>query len=743
MVFSGMFNSQNLLGGLNPQQQKAVRTTEGPLLIMAGAGSGKTRVLTNRIAYLVAEKKVNPYNILGITFTNKAATEMRERVSQVVSSNAEDIWLSTFHSMCVKILRKHIDRIGYSRSFSILDSLDQLNIVKKVMAHLNIDVKKFEPRDMISGFSDAKNKLLTTQAYNKKRKEGDIRQEMIARVYTGYQEQLTINQALDFDDLIMKTVELFKKCPEVLSSYQEKFRYIHIDEYQDTNFAQYTLVKLLAAKYRNLCVVGDGDQSIYGWRGADITNILNFEQDYPEATVVMLEQNYRSTKNILEAANQVILNNVQRKDKKLWTDSDEGSKIKYFHATDEQQEARFITQQIKQRIDSGERNYSDFAVLYRTNAQSRVMEEVFMKSNIAYKIVGGTKFYDRKEIKDILAYLRLIANPNDDMSLTRIINVPKRGIGKGTMDKIEEYASTYRISLFQAIEEVENVGLGPRSLPKLIEFRDLVNNWIKLQDYMSVTELVEDVLLKTDYKQMILTTHKSEAQSRIENIDEFLSITRNFEADSDDNSLIAFLTDLALISDIDSIGKKEEDEDTVLLMTVHASKGLEYPIVFLMGLEEGVFPHSRSLMEPDQMEEERRLMYVAITRAEEMLFVSNAEERTLFGRTSKNAVSRFVSEMPVELVDHVDQNGLRKESEPITATYTKPTAVPRRPSLNRLESIKNTVDWSIGDKVNHAKWGRGIVINIKGTGDGKELDVTFPAVGVRRLLAKFAPITKI
>jgi DNA helicase II / ATP-dependent DNA helicase PcrA len=739
-----LFNSHDLLKGLNPQQKEAVQTTEGPLLIMAGAGSGKTRVLTNRIAYLIAHKNVRPYNILGITFTNKAAAEMRERVSKIVTQNSEDIWLSTFHSLCVKILRRHADRIGFRRSFSILDSSDQLDIVKKVMAELNIDIKKFEPRDMIAGISDAKNKLLTPQEYNMNRKQGDIRQEMIARVYLGYQEQLTINQSMDFDDLIMKTVQLFKQCPDVLDYYQERFRYISVDEYQDTNHSQYMLVKLLAAKYRNLCVVGDSDQSIYGWRGADITNILSFEKDYPDAKVIMLEQNYRSTKTILEAANQVIRNNVQRKDKTLWTESDEGAKIGYFRAKDEQEEARFVTQQIKQMVDRGERKYSDFAVLYRTNAQSRVMEEVFMKSNIAYKIVGGVKFYDRKEIKDILAYLRLIANPNDDMSLMRVINVPKRGIGKGTLEKIEAFARRNRMSMFEALFQLEQIGIHSRSINQLVAFRDMMLNWMTLQDYMSVTELVEDLLIKTEYKQMIFTTYKTEAQSRIENIDEFLSITRNFEADSDDNSLVAFLTDLALISDLDSIGKKdEEEEDAVLLMTIHASKGLEFPIVFLMGLEEGVFPHSRSLTEPAEMEEERRLAYVGITRAEEMLFITNAEQRTLFGKTNRNAISRFVKEIPKELLDSMDMNGNRQEFSQVETTYTKPTAIPRMPNLNRLESMKNTTEWSIGDKVSHAKWGRGIVINVKGAGDATELDVTFPSVGVRRLLAKFAPITKV
>ncbi|WP_121616631.1 DNA helicase PcrA [Virgibacillus halodenitrificans] len=728
-----IFSSNNLVEGLNPQQRNAVETTEGPLLIMAGAGSGKTRVLTNRIAYLV-HKGVRPYNILGITFTNKAAKEMRERVSQVVSSGAEDVWLSTFHSMCVRILRKHIDRIGYTKGFSILDSSDQLNIIKKVMVdELNLDIKKFQPREMLVGISDAKNALITPKKYVKERKEGDFREEIIGMVYEAYQEALQRTHCLDFDDLIMKTVELFKQFPDILSCYQERFRYIHVDEYQDTNHAQYVLVNLLATKYRNLCVVGDSDQAIYGWRGADIKNILSFEKDYSDATTIMLEQNYRSTKTILDAANRVILNNEKRVDKRLKTDNLQGNKINYFNAEDEQEEARHVTETIKRLVDSGERKYSDFAVLYRTNAQSRVIEEVFMKSTISYRMISGTKFYDRMEIKDILAYLRLIANPNDNVSLSRIINVPKRGIGKTSIARIERYARKHRKSMFDSLFEIEEIGVTSRSINKIVEFRDMVQNFIQMQDYIPVTQLVEDLLERTGYCERLKNVGTNEAENRLENIEEFLSITQHFEEDSEDNSLIAFLTDLALISDIDTV---DDEEDQVLLMTIHGSKGLEYPVVFLIGMEEGVFPHSRSLLEPEQMEEERRLCYVGITRAEQELHITNAQRRTLYGRTNYNGISRFVNEIPVNLINNENETGNENEEAPIIQNTID--------NINPFEEKEEeTTLWKIGDKVFHRKWGRGILVNVRGKNDATEIDVTFPTVGVRRLLAKFAPIDRL
>lgn len=726
-----IFSPNNLLEGLNPQQKQAVQTTEGPLLIMAGAGSGKTRVLTNRIAYLI-QKGVSPRNILGITFTNKAAKEMRERVAQVVPVNADDIWLSTFHSMCVRILRKHIDKMGYTRTFTILDSSDQLNILKKVMIdELNLDIKKFQPREMLGGISEAKNALISPKKYNKLRKEGDYRQKIIGMVYEAYQQALQRNQSLDFDDLIMKAVELFKKFPDVLSYYQERFRYIHVDEYQDTNHAQYVLVNLLASKYRNLCVVGDSDQAIYGWRGADIKNILSFEKDYPDATTIMLEQNYRSTRTILEAANHVIVNNEERKDKKLWTDNLQGTKIHYYKAEDEQEEARHVTETIKRLVDSGERKYSDFAVLYRTNAQSRVIEEVFMKSTISYRMISGTKFYERKEIKDILAYLRLIANPNDNVSLSRVINVPKRGIGKTSISRIERYARKHKMSMFDALFEIEKIGVTPRSINSIVEFRDLIQHFIQVQDYMPVTQLLEDILERTGYCEKLKNLGTNEAENRLENIEEFLSITQHFEEESEDDSLIAFLTDLALISDIDTV---DDEEDQVLLMTIHGSKGLEYPVVFLIGMEEGVFPHSRSLLEPEQMEEERRLCYVGITRAEQELYITNAQRRTLYGRTNYNDTSRFITEIPSQLIHNENEQGHENVEEPMIFDPFE---------IEMMAKEEEVSLWKIGDKISHHKWGRGIVVNVKGKGDATEIDVTFPSVGVRRLLAKFAPIERL
>lgn len=734
-----IFNQNNLVEGLNPQQQKAVMSTEGPLLIVAGAGSGKTRVLTNRIAHLVQNRHVKPWQILGITFTNKAAKEMRERVTQVVTTNANDIWLSTFHSLCVRILRKDIDRLGYTKAFTIIDSTDQINIVKKVMIEdLNLDIKKFQPREMLSKISAAKNNLISSKTFLETTTE-DYLSKIVGEVYEGYQEMLIQNQLLDFDDLIMKTVELFNLCPEILLAYQERFKYIHVDEWQDTNHAQYTLVNMLASKYRNLCVVGDSDQGIYSWRGADIRNILSFEKDYPEAVVILLEQNYRSTKVILEAANSVISNNVERKDKQLWTENMQGNQIHHFNAEDEQAEALHVTEQIKKAVDSGERKYSDFAVLYRTNAQSRIIEEVFMKSTISYKMVGGTKFYDRMEIKDILAFLRLIANPNDNLSLIRIINVPKRGIGKTTISQIEQYARKNKKSMFDSLFEIQQIGITPRSIKKLTEFRDMVQRWVQMQDYMSVTSLLDDILESTGYRNMYTGT--AEGESRLENIDEFLSITQHFEKDSQDTSLIAFLTDLALISDIDTV---DDEDDQVLLMTVHGAKGLEYPVVFLIGMEEGIFPHNRSLLEPEQMQEERRLAYVAITRAEEQLFITSAKKRTLYGRTSHNETSRFVKEIPEDLIEGQEEDTQLTMSNDLTSFNSISEWIDNVGEHLVDEKPAEKEEWIIGiTKISHAKWGRGIVVNVKGKGDSTEIDVTFPNIGVRRLLVKFAPIERV
>ncbi|WP_145800482.1 DNA helicase PcrA, partial [Bacillus paralicheniformis] len=588
--------SDQLLSGLNKMQQEAVKTTDGPLLIMAGAGSGKTRVLTHRIAYLMAEKRVAPWNILAITFTNKAAREMKERVERILGPGADDIWISTFHSMCVRILRRDIDRIGINRNFSILDTSDQLSVIKGILKERNIDPKKFDPRSILGSISSAKNELIDPEEYEKT--AGGFFEQVVSDVYKDYQKKLRKNQSLDFDDLIMTTIILFDRVPEVLEYYQRKFQYIHVDEYQDTNRAQYLLVKKMAQRFENICVVGDSDQSIYRWRGADIANILSFEKDYPNASVILLEQNYRSTKRILNAANEVIQNNSNRKPKNLWTENDEGAKISYFRGDNEFGEGQFVAGKIRELVGSGKRSFSDIAILYRTNAQSRVIEETLMKANINYNIVGGTKFYDRKEIKDILAYLRLVANPDDDISFARIVNVPKRGVGATSVDKIAAYADMNGMSLFEALGQVDFIGLSARAANALDEFRQTIENLTNMQEYLSVTELTEEILEKTEYREMLKAEKSLEAQSRLENIDEFLSVTKNFEQQSEDKSLVAFLTDLALIADIDQLDQKEEEtgnQDAVILMTLHAAKGLEFPIVFLMGLEEGVFPHSRSL----------------------------------------------------------------------------------------------------------------------------------------------------
>ncbi|MED1471702.1 DNA helicase PcrA [Bacillus salipaludis] len=741
--------SEKLLNGLNPEQQSAVKCTDGPLLLMAGAGSGKTRVLTHRIAYLIVEKRVNPYNILAITFTNKAAREMKERIGKVMGGAAEEIWISTFHSMCVRILRRDIDRIGFNRNFTILDTTDQQSVIKGILKDKNIDPKKFDPRAMLGAISSAKNELIDPEEYSKT--AGGYFDQVVSEVYEEYQKRLRKNQALDFDDLIMMTIQLFRRVPDVLEYYQRKFQYIHVDEYQDTNKAQYLLVKLLAMRFKNLCVVGDSDQSIYRWRGADIANILSFEKDYPNATVILLEQNYRSTKRILLAANKVIENNLNRKAKNLWTENPEGNKLMYYRADSEQSEAQYVAGKIKELTRDGKHKLSEIAILYRTNAQSRVMEEVLLKSNIEYSIVGGTKFYDRKEIKDMLAYLRLISNPDDDISLRRIINVPKRGIGSSSVDKIADFAAMHDLSLYQALDSIELIGLSPKITKAAREFRDFIRNYTQMQEFLSVTELVEEILEKSGYREMLKAEKSLEAQSRLENLDELLSVTKNFEDVSEDKSLVAFLTDLALVADIDSMDEEVEKADSIVLMTLHSAKGLEFPVVFLIGMEEGVFPHSRSLMEEAEMEEERRLAYVGITRAEQSLFLTNAQMRTLFGRTNMNPASRFIKEIPEDLLeDAVPKAG---KSSPFGSRggsfagsgtgFGAPAA--RKPVMRPVAATTggDQVGWKVGDKAEHGKWGIGTVVSVKGEGEGTELDIAFPSpTGIKRLLAKFAPIKK-
>ncbi|AYV18300.1 MULTISPECIES: DNA helicase PcrA [Bacillus amyloliquefaciens group] len=734
--------SNQLLSGLNPVQQEAVKTTDGPLLLMAGAGSGKTRVLTHRIAYLMAEKHVAPWNILAITFTNKAAREMKERVESILGPGADEIWISTFHSMCVRILRRDIDRIGINRNFSILDTADQLSVIKGILKERNIDPKKFDPRSILGSISSAKNELIEPEEFAKT--AGGYYDQVTSDVYTDYQKKLLKNQSLDFDDLIMTTIKLFERVPEVLEFYQRKFQYIHVDEYQDTNRAQYLLVKQLAARLENICVVGDSDQSIYRWRGADIANILSFEKDYPSANVILLEQNYRSTKRILQAANEVIKNNSNRKPKNLWTENDEGIKLSYYSGDNEFGEGQFVAGKIYELNSSGRRKLSDIAILYRTNAQSRVIEETLLKSGLNYNIVGGTKFYDRKEIKDILAYLRLVSNPDDDISFTRIVNVPKRGVGATSLEKIASYAAMNGMSMFQAVKQVDFIGVSAKAANALDGFGAMVENLTNMQDYLSITELTEEILEKTEYREMLKAEKSIEAQSRLENIDEFLSVTKNFEQKSEDKSLVAFLTDLALIADIDQLDQKEEEsggKDAVTLMTLHAAKGLEFPVVFLMGMEEGVFPHSRSLMEEAEMEEERRLAYVGITRAEEELYLTNAKMRTLFGRTNMNPESRFIREIPGDLLEN-----LNEKKTPRMQPGRK--VQPKRGPVSRPVSYANktggdSLSWAVGDKAGHKKWGTGTVVSVKGEGESTELDIAFPSpVGVKRLLAAFAPIEK-
>jgi DNA helicase-2/ATP-dependent DNA helicase PcrA len=773
---------------LNPRQREAVQTTEGPLLIMAGAGSGKTRVLTHRIAYLIGKKRVAPWSILAITFTNKAAREMQERVEALVGPGAADIWVSTFHSMCVRILRRDIERLGYTKNFTILDSADQLSVVRACMKDLNYDTKKFEPRMIQAKISGAKNELLSPERYADRK--GDYVDRIAADVYLLYQKRLKSNNALDFDDLIMSTIDLFKAEPDVLDFYQNKFRYIHVDEYQDTNRAQYVLCRMLAEKHRNICVVGDSDQSIYRWRGADITNILNFEKDYPEAVTILLEQNYRSTANILNAANAVIARNIGRKPKNLWTDRGPGEPIRVCQAESEHEEGLYVANEIRKNREAG-RRYADHAILYRTNAQSRVIEEMLIKAEIPYRIVGGIRFYERKEIKDLLAYLRLISNPHDDISLERIINVPKRGIGDTTFGKLAAEAARRGTSIFEVLGDLDGVDVTGKTRAALGEFRQLIEDLSRMVDYLSVTELTEQMLERTGYREELKRENTIESQSRIENIDEFLSVTQDFEQRNEDKSLVAFLTDLALIADIDTLDDDADGKDAgdaVVLMTMHSAKGLEFPIVFIIGMEEGVFPHSRALMDDEELEEERRLAYVGITRAEERLYLTCARTRTLFGRMMANMPSRFLQEVPDELKQNdsparsfgfgyarygdgasagaggfgyrgggyggsFDRGGTGVGFGGRNASPTGPSGGARatagigaQAGAGAAASAGGAADknFAPGDKVNHAKWGIGTVVAVKGEGNDRELQIAFPApVGVKRLLAAFAPITKI
>lgn len=748
-------SKESILEGLNPQQKQAVETTEGPLLVVAGAGSGKTSVLTRRIAYLVEENGVTPWNILAITFTNKAANEMREREQKLLGPAAESIWMSTFHALCVRILRRDADKIDYSHNFSIADSAEQLTLVKHIEKDLNINPKMYDPRSILSTISNGKNDLLTPEAFEMS--ASSPFEKMAAKVYHEYQKRLKRDQIMDFDDLIMQTLVLFKKDKETLHYYQNKFRYILVDEYQDTNQAQYELTHALAAQYKNICVVGDADQSIYGWRGANMENIMNFEKDYKNDGVqtVKLEQNYRSTGHILAAANSVIKNNQNRKAKNLWTDQGEGQKVTYYKAQSGDDEAHFIISKIQEEVKDKKRSYKDFAVLYRTNAQSRTVEEAFVKSNVPYQIVGGHKFYDRKEIKDIMSYLKLVSNPADTMSLNRIINTPKRGIGAATVDKLLAFANENDLNALEAMDQVGMSTISNRAAQKLSDFAAKLHDAINFAKDHSVTGLTEKILDDFDYTSTLKAEHNIEADTRLENLDEFLSVTKRFDdhyeaEDDDSNQLSDFLAEVSLLSDQDDL---DDDDNQVALMTLHAAKGLEFPVVFLIGMEDGLFPLSRSMMDESQLEEERRLAYVGITRAKKELYLTNAYSRMMYGRMQNNPPSRFLDEIDQKDLDVENPNAgnsfiTGNSFKAQTAPFARKDERARAQVYTTAKKASGAVGaekkgWNVGDQVEHKAWGRGVVTKVNGEGEDMELDIAFANKGVKRLLAAFAPIKKI
>ena len=726
----------SLLTGLNKEQQQAVQHTEGPLLILAGAGSGKTKVLTVRIAHLLAQG-VNPYEILAITFTNKAAKEMKSRVEGLVGDVANRIWLSTFHSFCAKFLRFELDNfLGYNSNFTIYDTSDSQAVIKAALKALNLDDKYYPVGAMIAAISDAKNKLLFASDFRKQAR--DFYQQKVADVYEYYERELRKNNALDFDDLLLVAVKLLQSNDAVLDKYSKRFRYVMIDEYQDTNHAQYLLAKLLASHWKNIAVVGDADQSIYAWRGADIQNILDFEKDYPNCTSIKLEQNYRSTKIILDAANAVIENNEGRPKKNLWTDKTEGAKIQHFTAQSEHEEAAFIGDTIAKKHDIHGVPYGDMAILYRTNAQSRVLEEALIKRALPYTMVGGTKFYDRKEIKDVLAYLRVLYNPFDDLSLLRIINVPKRSIGATTVAKLQDYARANGTSLFMTLTQLHLVdSIKGKTKEKLEEFGILIFTLVAEMEDRTVLDILESILDRTGYLAQLEESTDPQDQARAENIGELLSVAKDFQDTNPSGTVEDFLEQVALVNDVDSF---EQEESKVTLMTLHAAKGLEFPIVFLGGLEEGLFPHSRTLMNPEEIEEERRLAYVGITRAEKELYISNATTRTVFGRTSSYLPSRFIDEIPEELVDGL--RAKRKVPDDIKRHVPQHMSVTSRPVTKPIVRNEVIADWKIGDTAIHSKWGNGKVINVAGEGAGMKLTIEFPTQGVRVVMAKFAPVKK-
>ncbi|MDY4597317.1 DNA helicase PcrA [Faecalimonas umbilicata] len=735
---------------LNAEQREAVFHTEGPLLILAGAGSGKTRVLTHRIAYLIEEKGINPWNILAITFTNKAAGEMRERVDDIVGFGSESIWVSTFHSTCVRILRRHIDRLGYDNNFTIYDSDDQKTLMKDVCKLLQIDTKTYRERTILSAISSAKDEMVTPEEYELNA-YGDFSKKKIAEAYKEYERQLKANNALDFDDLLVKTVQLFQTQPEILEYYQDRFRYIMVDEYQDTNTVQFKLISLLAAKYKNLCVVGDDDQSIYKFRGANIQNILSFEKEFEHTKVIKLEQNYRSTSTILDAANAVIKNNVGRKAKSLWTENEEGEKIQFRQFDTAYDEAEYIVGDIRERVDNGKAAYCDHAVLYRTNAQSRLFEEKMITANIPYKIVGGVNFYARKEIKDLLAYLKTIDNGKDDLAVRRIINVPKRGIGLTTVNRITEAAQQRGISFYEALCSADLVpGLG-RSIAKLESFAAMIEYFRKEAEHLSITELMEEILTETGYVEELKAEGEEEAEARLQNIDEFLNKIAAYEESCEEElpTLSGFLEEVALVADIDSL---DEESDYVVLMTLHSAKGLEFPYVYLAGMEDGIFPSYMTITadDPTEIEEERRLCYVGITRAKKELAMTCARRRMIRGETQYNKMSRFLKEVPPQLLStgkivEKEELELPKQNSYVQAKQSfqaKPFMISKPVQQFGVKSGEG-LSYGVGDRVRHMKFGEGTVTAITEGGRDYEVSVDFDSAGTKKMFASFAKLQKV
>ena len=757
---------QDLIEGLNDRQKEAVISTEGPCLVIAGAGSGKTKVLTHKIAYLISEKYVKPWNFIAITFTNKAANEMKERIQKIIGDAANDLWMGTFHSICVKILRKYIDRIGFDHSFLIFDTSDQKTLIKECLKDLKVDDKLFTDRAVLSEISNGKNEMLEPKDY-KIKYAGDFRRETIGNIYELYQQRLKENNALDFDDIINYTIKILTENPDVLEYYTEKFKYVLVDEYQDTNKAQFMLVSILASKYGNITVVGDNDQGIYSFRGADITNILNFEKDFPGTKIIKLEQNYRCTGNILKAANAVIKHNENKYEKKLWTANDEGELPSIYQSEDEYDEASYVVKQINHLKTEEYYKYSDFVVLYRMNSQSRAIEDILRREDIPYKIVGGLKFYERKEIKDIIAYLRLIYNTSDNISLKRIINEPKRGIGKTSLDNIQQISEQNGISMYEVIKNAEQFGLN-RVKANADDFINLIEELRTKQNELSISELIKETLNKSGYTKALELENSVEAESRIQNLEEFLTVAIEFEEEFADNTLGEFLENITLSSDIDNV---EDAENSVTLMTLHSAKGLEFPTVFLVGLEEGIFPGYKSIGEENALQEERRLFYVGITRAKEHLFLTCAKRRTIFGSTSYNAISRFVKEIPEELLNGYDKMQKEKVEDkfensdygwkygnreskvktytfetnsyevkkqvPATAGFQYRTAESFLSSLNKKDSF-DISKYQEGQRVYHKKFGEGTINKVEEEGEDYKIDINFDKVGHKRLMAKFA-----